>query len=83
MEKKWLKTETPLDVAGVTIIPVVKTRLDYWSNKGGTSYLCSKEPVSVVVFSDSVKMALCIDGEEISIGELAAEIPDLQEMLEK
>jgi hypothetical protein len=83
MEKEKIKIEPPVSISGVTVIPVTKSSLNYRSGKKGISFFGYKEPVSVVVLSDNMKKAFSVDGEEISLDELTAEIPDIQQLLEK
>jgi hypothetical protein len=83
MEKEKIKIEPPVSISGVTVIPVTKSSLNYRSGKNNISIFGYKEPVSVVVLSDNMKKAFSVDGEEISLDELTAEIPDIQQLLEK
>lgn len=81
MEEKKIAAEPPIKVAGVTLIPVTRVSLRYWSAKGGVSFLGVKQPMAVVVVSPSAKRAFRITGEEISLEELIKEAPNLKEML--
>lgn len=83
MEKERIKIESPITISGVTVIPVTKSSLNYRSGKNGISIIGYKKPVSIVLLSDSMKKAFRIDGEEVSLEELTAEVPKLKEMLEK
>ena len=81
MEKERINVESPVNISGVTIIPITKSSLNYRSGKNNISIFGYKNPVGVVVLFDNLKKAFSINGEEVSIGELSAEIPDLQQIL--
>ena len=82
MEKKEVGVDNPVIVAGVTVIPVVKLSLNYWSARNGISLLGNKQPTAVVVVSPKAKKAFRITGEEVSLDELIKEVAIIKEMLE-
>ncbi len=82
MEKERIKIETPFAVAGVILVPVVKASLNCWQSKGCLSFFGIQQPVSVVVVSPQARRAFRIDGEEVSLDQLAREAPNLEEILE-
>jgi len=82
MEREEIRIEAPFAVAGVTLIPVVKARLNCWPGKGCLSFFGIKQPVSVVVVSPQAKRAFRIDGEEVSLDQLTEEVPGMKETLE-
>jgi len=81
MEEKKIAAEPPIKVAGVTLIPVTRISLRYWSAKGSAYFFGLKQPVDVVVVSQSAKQAFRITGEEVSLEKLVKEAPGLKEML--
>ena len=83
MEKKQVVIDNPVAVAGVTLIPVIKVSLNYWRHNGGISFFGVKQPVNVVVVSPSAKRAFKITGEEVPLGQLIQEVPDIEEALER
>lgn len=83
MEKEEISIEAPVAVAGLTLIPVVKTSLNCWHRKGWFSFFGTKQPVSVVVVSPQARRAFRIDGEEIPLDQLMKEVPGLKETLER
>ncbi|MFC2046699.1 hypothetical protein ACFLTK_00265 [Chloroflexota bacterium] len=83
MEKKEIKIEAPFAIAGVTLVPIVKTSLNYRHSKNSLSFFGTKQPVSLVVISSQAKRAFRISGEEVSFDQLAKEAPGLEEVLEK
>ena len=83
MEKKEVTISNPVTVAGVTIIPVSKVRINHWHGKRGVAFYGSAEPDSIIVVTPSAKRAFRITGEEITFDQLAMEIPDIIETLEK
>lgn len=82
MEKKEIRIDNPVAVAGITLIPVTKVSLNYWSGNGGISFFGVKQPASVVVVSPSAKRAFRITGEEVSLDQLIQEVPGIKEILE-
>ncbi len=82
MEKEEIRIDKPVAVAGVTLIPVTKVSLNYWCGNGGLAFLGSRQPVGVVVVSQSTKRAFRITGEEISLDQLTQEVPGIKEILE-
>jgi len=82
MEKEEIRIEAPFTVAGVTLVPIAKASLSYWYGKGRLSFFGTKQPVSVVVISPQARRAFRITGEEISLDELAKEVPGIEEILE-
>ena len=82
MEKEEIKIEAPLAVAGVTLVPIVKSSLNCWCSKNRLSFFGNKQPVSVVVVSPQARRAFRINGEEISLDQLTKEVPGIKEVLE-
>jgi len=83
MEKQEVGIDNPVEVAGVTLIPVVKVSLNYWHAKGGISFLGMKQAVAVVVVDPTAKRAFRITGEEVSLDQLMREFPSTKEILER
>ena len=75
MEKKEVEISHPLTVAGVTLIPVVSTSLNYRHSKRGASFWGTKQPIGVILVSPSGKRALRVSGEEVPLNELVQEVP--------
>ena len=70
MEKQEVGIDNPVEVAGVTLIPVVKVSLNYWYANGGISSFGVKQAVAVVVLHPTAKRAFRITGEEvIAVGD--------------
>jgi hypothetical protein len=83
MEKKKVIIAGPMAIAGITLILVIKLSLN--CQPAGSSIFFSgiKQPINVVVASPSTKKAFDVNGDEIPIGPLLQEVPDLAGMLEK
>jgi len=82
MEKEEkIRIETPLAVAGVTLLPIVKTSLHHWQLKDRLLFFGSSEPVSVVVVSAQARRAFRISGEEVPLDQLGKEVPSIEEVL--
>jgi hypothetical protein len=82
MEKKKITIAGPIAVDGISLILVVKLSIN--CQPAGSSLFFSgvKQPISLVVTSPSTKRAFDIKGDEIPIGPLQEEVPDLAGLLE-
>lgn len=83
MEKKEVRIDTPVAIAGVTLIPVTEVSRNYWHGKSGISFFGVKQPIGVVVVSQSTKRAFRVSGEEVPLDQFIQEIPAIKEILEK
>jgi len=81
MEKKKITIAGPIAVAGISLTLVVK--LSSNCRLAGNSLFFSgvKQPISLVVTSPSKKRAFDIKGDEIPIGPLLREVPELVGLL--
>ncbi len=82
MEKKEVEIGSPVTVAGVTLIPLIKVSLNYWRRNGSLSFLGVKQPIGVVIVSPSAKRAFRITGEEVPLDQFIQEVPGIKEVLE-
>jgi uncharacterized spore protein YtfJ len=76
MEKTVVIAETPLKIASLTVIPVVRVVLDNWTHGNRSLAFGIKQPVAIVFITQTTKKALRITGEEISLEKLMEEFPD-------
>jgi len=81
MEKKKITIAGPIAVAGISLILVVKLSIN--CRPAGSSLFFSgvKQPISLVVTSPSTKRTFDIKGDEIPIGPLLQEFPELVGLL--
>ena len=82
-KKKEVAVENSVSIAGTTIIPVVTTSLYYHHIDGIISIIGFKQPVNLVIVTQTGKKAFRITGEEILLGQLIAEVTDLERVLVK
>ena len=82
MEKKEVEIANPVTVGEVILIPIAELSLNYWRGKHRVSFFGIKQPVSVVVVSQSVKKAFRVTGEEVPLDQLIQEAPGIREILE-
>lgn len=80
MEKEEIKTGEPVHVAGVILVPVVKTSLYCRQDKRHLSILCTRQSVSLIVVFPQATMALRVNGDEVSLEQLAMEVPGVKEI---
>jgi hypothetical protein len=83
MEKKKVIIAGPVAIAGITLILVIKLSLNCQPSGSNIFFSGIKQPINVVVVSPSTKKAFDIKGDEIPMGPLLQEVPDLAWMLEK
>lgn len=82
MKEKEIEIGSPVTVAGVTLIPVIKVSLNYWRLNGSLSFFGVKQPIGMVVVSPSGKRAFRITGEEVPLDQFIQEVPGMKEVLE-
>ncbi len=71
----------PVVVAGVTLVPVIRTVWDCWRTDGGVSFLVARQPVGVVAICPAATKAFRVTGEEVPLKEFIQEYPDLAKIL--
>ncbi len=81
MEKKEIIVDKPVEIAGMTIIPVVCVTTNCFSKKNGIASYCEKKPLFVVIVTASYKKAFNINGAEVPLEELIEAVPDLKGMI--
>jgi hypothetical protein len=77
-----LRLGTPRNIAELMIIPVERINISAHKMKKGVWLYGSKEIAALVIYTPSNLYAFNIDGQELSVEELACEVPDLKEFLE-
>jgi hypothetical protein len=82
MEKSITGIDKPVYAKGFTIIPVWKIHSHY-STAAGIAITSIKQATAVVIISPLTKKAFKISGEEIPLGQLLQEVPDIKEALVK
>ena len=81
MEKKEITIVNSTKVAGMTVIPVSKVKINCWHGQRGIAFSGSRQPESVIIATPSAKRVFRITGEEITLDQLSREIPDIMETL--
>ena len=82
MEKEEIKVEAPTTVAGVTLVPVVRTSFNYWKGKNHSVFFSSQQPLSVAVIRERERKAFRISGEEVPFEQLVKEISSLEAVIQ-
>lgn len=77
-EKKEIIVGHPLTFSGLTLIPIMETRLYHWRYRNSFSSFGSKQAIGIIVVTPSVKKAFDINGNEVALEELKREFPDLE-----
>lgn len=77
-EKKEIIVGHPLTFPGLTLIPIIETRLNRWRHRNSFSLLGSKQAASIIVITPAMTKAFNINGEEVALEELKREFPDLE-----
>ena len=82
MDKKRLTAGNPIKIAGITLILVTRSSINYQPSGNNVFFFGVKQPVSIVVASQSAKRAFEVSGKEIPLDKLMQEVPRLDEVLE-
>jgi hypothetical protein len=80
MEKKRL-AGNPITIAGITLILVTRSSINCQPSGSNIFFFGLKQPVNIVVASQSAKRAFDINGREIPLDKLIQEVPSLDEVL--
>lgn len=83
MEKKKVTAESPLSFNGLTLTPIVETRVMHYQTPYTVSYIAQKMPLVLIAVVHGEKRAYRITGEEISLDELVKEYPSVKEAVEQ
>jgi hypothetical protein len=59
-----------LSIGGVTLVPVIEESINHWQCNGLLSVWGTKNPIGIVVQTQSARLAFRITGEEVSVEEL-------------
>jgi hypothetical protein len=57
--------------------------MNHWHGKRGIACSGSRQPVGIILVTPSAKRAFRLTGEEITLDQLAQEIPDIRQTLEE
>jgi len=79
-EKKEIVAGNPVTVAGLTVIPIVETRLNFRRCRNSVSVSGSRRAIGVIITSPQGEKAFNINGEEVAPGELKEEFPDVESL---
>jgi hypothetical protein len=80
MEEK-ITAGVAVKAAGRTLIPLVSVRLDRHKIKRGFFLSGHKQPLAVIIVTPSAKRAFKLDGQELSLAELAQEYPEARDIM--
>ena len=81
MEKEEIIVDTPIEAAGLKIIPVVQVNTHCYSKNKSISAYCSKKPLIVVIVTESGTKAFDMDGSQVELEILIDAMPELKEFL--
>jgi hypothetical protein len=81
MSRKWLQADDPLRMGKATIIPVAEVRSFSMVRGEVATFAARKRPKAVVVLGPWGAVALNVEGEEVSLQELADEVSGLKELM--
>ena len=82
MTTRHLEALNKLPVMDVTLIPIVETSLNYWQDKNRLSIFGIKQPMGIIVLSQSVKKVIKLTGEELPLEQFMGEHPEIKEQLD-
>jgi hypothetical protein len=81
MEKEKVIIAGPMAIAGISLLLVVKQSVRCQPAGANLFFSGLKQPVSLVVNSESDRKAFDMGGNELPIGKLLEEAPDLADAL--
>ncbi len=82
-EKKEIIVGQPLNFYGLTLIPIMETRLHHWRYRNSFSSFGSKQAIGIIVVTPTLTKAFKVNGEEVTLEELKREFPDLETKMDK
>jgi len=83
MEKNKVAIGSPVAVGEITIIPITRLSLNCGQSKGGALFFGSQQPTHIIIISPSITSAFRITGEQVSLDQLAQEVPNIQKVVLK
>ena len=78
-KKREVNIGSPVMVAGITLTPILEISSSYRHGKRGFAVSGNVRAVGVLITSPSMKRAFRISGEEVTLSQLAREVPDAAE----
>ena len=82
MEKKEVAIEGPLIIRGIKVYVAAEARIGCTSRKGRLACFGAKRPTHAVIVSDSEKKVFTMQGEEVTIEELAKDVANIEALLD-
>ena len=83
MEIKRISAGQQITVGEITILPIIQTFMVYRRVKASIAAAGETSPVGIVVVSPQRKYAINMAGEEVPLEQYAADVPEVQELLEE
>ena len=80
---KQVTIGNPLMIGDVTLIPVEKVSVSHWRQGARLCFFGNKQVVCIVALSPGARKAFRITGEEVPLDQLASELPEIKEALER
>jgi uncharacterized spore protein YtfJ len=77
-----LRAGAPMNVAGMTLIPIERIRIDSLCSAHGHWIQAIKEPVAVVLCTKRGARAIAVDGREQSLQTLCDRVPRLAAIID-
>jgi uncharacterized spore protein YtfJ len=81
MEKEEIIVDTPIEIAGMKIIPVAQVNTYCFSKRKNVSAYCSKKPLVVVIVTESGTKAFDMDGSQVKLDKLINAVPELNSLI--
>lgn len=81
MEREEISVGDPIEVAGVTVVPIVHTRVSAQKRHGAMTCSALKHVLGIVVLTPTGRRALTAEGEEVPIEEYLHLAPALRSVL--
>ncbi|MES0278635.1 MAG: hypothetical protein ABUK03_02685 [Dehalococcoidales bacterium] len=79
--EETITTGPAVKAVGRTLIPLVSVRLEHRKIKRGFFISGHKQPLAIIIVTPSAKRAFKLDGQEVSLAELAQKYPKAKDIV--
>jgi hypothetical protein len=83
VEKEEISVGSHIRIGEVTLLPILRTAVVCLSSRWGITGFGTREVIGMVVISPAGNRAINISGEEVSVEEYAAKVPEVRELLKQ
>ena len=81
MAQRKIVVENAVNAGDLTFIPVVELSISHYKGDSGLYFFAYKNPVAVIMITETEKKLLIVDESSISVDKLLSEVPKLASIL--